>query len=234
MKKIFTLVALFAAISMNAQTVYDFASISSDDTVIDAYSSVGTYTMDSKDIPSVNYTSKVGDVMGVTLKGQDGLTINYKNGGPSEDGSIKDGHKDNILKFAEKYMQADGKNVILTFSGLSIGATIELLVASKGDTHSIFDVMNSSAIADANNPTDIPKASTTEEYVKVKFTAVASTVEIKETKNGFRIISATVSGTTAVEDINGTAVKAQKIMENGQIYILKNGVKYNLLGAEVK
>jgi len=30
------------------------------------------------------------------------------------------------------------------------------------------------------------------------------------------------------------AVKAQKVIENGQIFILKNGVKYNVLGASVK
>lgn len=31
-----------------------------------------------------------------------------------------------------------------------------------------------------------------------------------------------------------TEVKAQKVIENGQIFILKNGVKYNVLGASVK
>lgn len=35
---------------------------------------------------------------------------------------------------------------------------------------------------------------------------------------------------TAVENVAGAA-KAQKVVENGQIYIIKNGVKYNVLGA---
>lgn len=40
-------------------------------------------------------------------------------------------------------------------------------------------------------------------------------------------------GATAISNTE-TEVKAQKVIENGQIFILKNGVKYNVLGASVK
>ena len=40
--------------------------------------------------------------------------------------------------------------------------------------------------------------------------------------------------TTAVENIVSNAVKAVKVVENGQIFILKDGVRYNILGAQVK
>ena len=40
-------------------------------------------------------------------------------------------------------------------------------------------------------------------------------------------------GATAINNTEA-AVKAQKVIENGQIFILKNGVKYNVLGASVK
>ena len=38
----------------------------------------------------------------------------------------------------------------------------------------------------------------------------------------------------AVENVESVKVGAEKVIENGQIFILKNGVKYNALGAEVK
>ena len=41
------------------------------------------------------------------------------------------------------------------------------------------------------------------------------------------------SEATAISN-TGAEVKAQKVIENGQIFILKNGVKYNVLGASVK
>ena len=40
-------------------------------------------------------------------------------------------------------------------------------------------------------------------------------------------------GATAISNTEAE-VKAQKVIENGQIFILKNGVKYNVLGASVK
>ena len=47
-------------------------------------------------------------------------------------------------------------------------------------------------------------------------------------------IDPTIADNTAVEDIEAVKVGAEKVVENGQIFILKNGVKYNALGAEVK
>ncbi len=43
-----------------------------------------------------------------------------------------------------------------------------------------------------------------------------------------------VTTPSAIENINANEVKATKIVENGQIFIIKNGVKYNIFGAEVR
>ncbi len=44
-----------------------------------------------------------------------------------------------------------------------------------------------------------------------------------------------VPGTaSALENATATEVKAVKVIENGQIFIIKEGVKYNIFGAEVK
>lgn len=38
----------------------------------------------------------------------------------------------------------------------------------------------------------------------------------------------------AVENVETETIKAQKLIENGQVFIIKNGVKYNVLGVTVK
>lgn len=39
---------------------------------------------------------------------------------------------------------------------------------------------------------------------------------------------------TGIDDINVEAVKTSKVLENGQVFIIKNGVKYNTMGQRVK
>ena len=39
---------------------------------------------------------------------------------------------------------------------------------------------------------------------------------------------------TAINNVNAEASKACKVVENGQLYIIRNGVKYNAAGAIVK
>ena len=55
------------------------------------------------------------------------------------------------------------------------------------------------------------------------------------TNNGYATYTFTIDPTkSAVENVEADKVGAEKVVENGQIFILKNGVKYNALGAEVK
>ena len=39
---------------------------------------------------------------------------------------------------------------------------------------------------------------------------------------------------SAVEEVGVEKVSVNKVIENAQVYIIKNGVKYNILGAVVK
>ena len=39
---------------------------------------------------------------------------------------------------------------------------------------------------------------------------------------------------TAIESVQTSAVRTQKVIENGQLVIIKNGVRYNVQGAEIK
>ena len=62
-----------------------------------------------------------------------------------------------------------------------------------------------------------------------------ATLYLYATHNGYAAYTLTIDPTkSAVENIEAVKVGAEKVIENGQIFILKNGVKYNALGAQVK
>ena len=62
-----------------------------------------------------------------------------------------------------------------------------------------------------------------------------ATLYIYATNNGYASYTFTVGDVAdGVEDVEAEAIGARKVVENGQVYIIKNGVKFNVLGAEVK
>ena len=53
--------------------------------------------------------------------------------------------------------------------------------------------------------------------------------------NGYATYTLTIDPSiVAVENVETDVIGVEKIVENGQLYIIKNGVKYNVLGASVK
>ena len=220
MKKLFFFAAaICAAVSMNAET-YNFGGITADQITTDG--TIGTYVMDGDTIPSVSQPADVD--INCTISTLPNLVINYtQSTGKS---------KDNILKFAADYMQTDGKNVILTFSNVAVGSNIELLVSAKGSTASVFTAFEGCVSATGADYT-VAKKATLAEYETITFMATASTVRIKETAGGYRIISAKVGGTEAVENAF-VAPKATKMMVDGQMVIVRDGVKYNALGTVIE
>lgn len=218
MKKLFFFAAaMCAAMVMNAET-YNFGGITADQITTDG--TIGTYVMDGDTIPSISTKADVD--INCTISTMPNLVINYKNSGD----------KNNILKFAADYMQTDGKNFILTFSNVAVGSNIELLVSAKGGTASVFTAFEGCVSATGADYT-VTKKETLAEYETITFMATASTVKIKETAGGYRIISAAVNGAQGVENTT-FAPKATKIMENGQMIIVRAGVKYSALGTVVE
>lgn len=61
-----------------------------------------------------------------------------------------------------------------------------------------------------------------------------ATIYLYANDNGYGVYEFTVGEGSAVEDIVAPENGARKVVENGQVFILKNGVKYNVLGSEVK
>ena len=216
MKKFFLFAAAaIAALTINAKE-YNFAGITAEQITTDG--TKGTYSMDGKDCPSVSQPDGVD--INVKLAGQDGLVINYtQSAGKS---------KDNILKFTEQYMQADGKNVILTFSNVTPGSKISLVVSAKGATNAKFNALAGASGADQT----VEKIEKVADFKTVEFVATAATVQIKELDGGYRIVKAVVGDNQAIDNVNAE-VKSVKTFENGQLVIIKNGVKYNALGAQL-
>ncbi len=61
------------------------------------------------------------------------------------------------------------------------------------------------------------------------------TFTLLENSDGTLTLSfAEKSASTALENAEAQKVEARKVIENGQIYIIRNGVRYNALGAQVK
>ena len=79
----------------------------------------------------------------------------------------------------------------------------------------------------------MPRNEALADYDTIFFLATASSVIIKETAGGYRIISAKVGGTEAVENAF-VAPKATKMMVDGQMVIVRDGVKYNALGTVIE
>lgn len=243
MKKLFfTAVALMIGIFANAQSTthtYFFGGLdegnavaTSDDVEIDEW---GSYTMDDAQIPSLSSTAD--KVLRLSLNNTP-VSVTFKNSA----------NKNNIMKCAEKYLQVDGKNGIIEIANVPDDAEISLVVSAKGDTKADFTDPNATVTSNVGSWSEganaVAKAGSTEEFSTITCTRTGEgnkTVKIKEVAGGFRIISLSVKSSkfasTPIKAINADSVpagKAVKTLENGQVIIIRDGVKYNMSGAVIK
>ena len=63
-----------------------------------------------------------------------------------------------------------------------------------------------------------------------------ATLYLYATNNGYAAYTLTIDPTvdSAVEDIETVKIEAKKVIEQGTVYVIKNGTKYSILGAEIK
>ena len=63
-----------------------------------------------------------------------------------------------------------------------------------------------------------------------------ATLYLYATNNGYAAYTLTIDPTvdSAVEDIEAVKIEAKKVIEQGTVYVIKNGTKYSILGAEIK
>lgn len=230
MKKIFFFAAaLVAAATINAET-YDFSTYATEsDWVV---SEATKNTAESK-ADKLVYDIKGGVEAVVSPKGAENIQFTIKNG--SDKAKAFNINLGNSFEFG-------GKNGVIKLSGVQVGANIQLVVAAKGGTAANFEdaagAYPKGAIAlskDLTAPAKNSEGADEKGYVWVtlEYQASSANVEIKEFAGGYRIKSLTIGGETAIDNTNAEAVKAVKYMENGQLIIEKNGVKYNALGAVI-
>lgn len=230
MKKFFFFAAaLVAATTINAET-YDFSTYATEaDWVITGATKNASETKEDKLV----YDIKADVEAVVSPKGVENIQFSIKN--------TKDKNKAFNINLGNSF-EFGGKNGIIKLSGVQVGTSIKLVVAAKGkDDANFADATNAypkGAIAvstDLTCPAKNSEGADEKGYVwkTLEYQATSGNVEIKEFAAGYRISSLTIGGTTAIDNTVVEA-KATKYMENGALVIVKNGVKYNALGAVIE
>lgn len=233
MKKFFLFAALFAAMTVNA-VVYDLGPINfaqSDLTVTN-----GTITDNtSKSYFEVKNTA--GETVVMKIAQLPNIEFSYKNSdvktafkvyyiaGDNENGKI----------------QMDGNQRDVTLKNVNVGDKIVLWVNSKGSTGAQFvDNAKGTAFtgAVAVNPdatgigSALPGKDNETDMYPIELTAIANEVVIRETVGGYILHKIQIGATQAIDNTNA-GVKVEKFYRNGQLVIRKNGVEYNVLGAQL-
>lgn len=141
-----------------------------------------------------------------------------------------------FVVYPGKCYEFGGKNGILFIKNTQPGDKIVITVAAKGSTAANFagDGFPVQAVAVSSDLTCPAKGSDGADeqgYVwkELEFQSLGGEVQIKEFDGGYRIKAILIGAGQGVENVEA-AEKAVKFFENGQLVIIKNGVKYNALG----
>ena len=225
MKKFFLFAAaVVAAMTVNAQ-VWDFSA----DTIntveaVNAKANPTTFTLVQKE------SSDKSPYVAVDYSGMDGADAElYFDNAPVE---VKFTYKNSsdkteCLKLYSSYLQVNRKGVIMT------------IYCQVGDDIIITPKSYSKACEFAVTGADksvVAFEKNSEAPVSVKATATevvfdSSNPSSTDYAQACQFVSIQVGATQGVENTDA-AVKAVKTFENGQLVIIKNGVKYNALGAK--
>ena len=229
MKKFFLFAAaVVAAMSVNARVI-DFSGIV-DNTAADAAKSTFDAGFVFENIETAGVANSSGDAYlvevkqvngteawGVTtlkLKGEDQVYFEFKD---KNDGKL-------VMKAYKEYVQPNGKAACLVITDLNAGDKVKI---------NIKKALNKEAMIEGATVTKHNFDNTV-----VELTAAADEIRVyskseSDTDAKWQIVSVEVAGATAVENVKAD-VKSVKTFENGQVVIIKNGVKYNVLGTEIK
>jgi len=234
MKKFFLFTAaVIAALTVNAKVV-DLAAVG---TSIDQWTiSEATLNNDNSDPDKGKYVYdiKAGVPSESFVNAEPDVVFQIKNGSDKAKA---------FVVYPGKCYEFGGKNGILIIKGTAVGDAIKLTVAAKGSNNADFKdaagTYPKNAIAVSTDlvlPAKEKGAEGADEegyiWKVLEYQAIGGDVEIKEFNGGYRISKIEVGSEQAVENIFDGA-KAEKIMENGQLVIIKNGVKFNALGAQL-
>lgn len=232
MKKIFLFAAaVVAALTVNAKVI-DLSAVGT--TIADWTITEATLNASNSDEAAGKY---VYDIKGGVA------SQSYITAEPDVVFQIQNGSDKSkaFVVYPGKCYEFGGKNGILIIKGTTAGDAIVLTVAAKGSTAANFTdpdaVYPKNAVAVSTELTLPAKGSEGADeqgYVwkTLEYTSLGGDVEIKEFAGGYRIKAIQVGATQAIDNIEA-GEKTVKFFENGQLIILKNGVRYNALGAKL-
>lgn len=261
MKKIFTLAAaVVAALVVNAQDaiVYDFTAIAGEsDYIVQGATKNTKESTASKivyDIPAPESEESPSPAIDIDFPAYPNLHLSYSNANGKEKamaiGIDPEGK-------GKGYVEFGGARGTITLINLLAEAEVTFHLCAKGEKPASFQAIEGAA---ENEVVDLtPKKSGWKDmsdeakaeamaqegcdsnglfWVDIKRTAIARTMVAQELQNGYRITKITIEGgeewgeEEAVENVAGV-VKAHKVIENGQLVLIKNGVRFNALGAKL-
>ena len=233
MKKFFLFVAAVAAAMTVNAAVWDFSNAPGEFTPGNGSDAVTISDADAALVISAMTSAHAADAFG-TVDGFDGLGFYYKNSG----GSSKAGFK---FFPDKKILQLCGGDVTLLILDLNAGDKIKVKFITKGDkTINATELMDGKGTAALDEifpknikiVTDASSSDKNGDPVVAEFEVLSDGVAALKSKNGYNILAISVNEDLpqGIEDVVATG-KAVKVFENGQLVIIKNGVRYNALGA---
>ncbi len=227
MKKLLIMAtALVAALTINAQT-YDISTMAIAEGDITATN--GT-VVNNTEKGYFEVKNNAAETVVMTITQLPDMEFSYKNSA----------EKIGFKVSPEKYIQFDGDQRDLTIKNVKVGDKITLTVASKGSTGNSFEDSDSKGkgltgcIWVSGNKTQAGKSGELA-FEDVTVQAIATTVVIRTTAGGYCLSKIVIGeGGTGLNGANADAMQAKKVIVDGQLYIVRDGVYYNALGAEVR
>ena len=140
--------------------------------------------------------------------------------------TFKDGSTNKlVMKAYKEYVQPNGKAACMVITGLNNGDKVKITLKKALNKETMIE--GATVESDKFNGTEIELTAAAEE-IRVYSKNIAGDADAK-----WQVISVEVpDGAQGIENVNN-AVKAEKFFENGQLVIIKNGVRYNALGAQL-
>ncbi len=130
-----------------------------------------------------------------------------------------------VMKAYKEYVQPNGKAACMVITGLNNGDKVKITLKKALNKETLIE--GATVESDMLNGTEIELTAAAEE-IRVYSKSVDGKYDAK-----WQVISVEVpDGAQGIENVNN-AVKAEKFFENGQLVIIKNGVRYNALGAQL-
>lgn len=231
MKKFFLFAAaVVAAMSVNARVI-NFAGIV-DNTAADAAKSAFDDAFEYENIETKGVANSAGDAYLVEVRQVEGTTewgvttlklvdeeqvyFEFKDGGANK----------LVMKAYKEYVQPNGKAACLVITDLSVGDKVKINLKKALDKEAMIE---GATVTKHNFDDVVVELEAAAEEIRVYSKNEAGDADAK-----WQITSVVIGGDeSAVDNIKADA-KTIKTIENGQVVIIKNGVKYNALGTEIR